>query len=275
MDPIAKTSLYTAILRARESARHDHLFIDPFAEMLSGPDGAEVLAAMEAGSGGASRNPAPIIRTKFFDDTLERLVDEPGLDQVVLLAAGMDARAFRLRLPPDVVVFEVDRPEVLELKASRLAKVNATPHCRRVPISADLTGDWPSALRQAGFDRHRPAVWLAEGLTPYLTDTELHQHLLGPLSELAATGSWLLVDVFSHTFLTSPQLAGFRAMMAANGCPLRFGTDHPDDFVTDHGWVPRVTRLGADEADYGRWIMPEGYHEDPDSPHGYLIVAHR
>lgn len=274
MDPIAKTSLYTAMLRAQESARPDRLFSDPLAETLAGPQGNDVLAWMEARSPGAAQNPVIPIRTRFIDDTFERILGESGVDQLVILAAGMDTRAFRLPLPPDLALFELDRPEVLDLKAARLAQLNATPRCRRIPIPADLTGDWSTTLQDGGFDRQRPAAWLAEGLTPYLTDDQVH-HLLDMLSELAAAGSWLLVDVFNHSFLTSPQMAGFRAMMAANGSPLLFGTDDPEGLMGSHGWQPQVTPLGEAGANFGRWTLPEGYHDDPHSPLGYLIVAKR
>ncbi|MGH3963380.1 MAG: SAM-dependent methyltransferase [Pseudonocardiaceae bacterium] len=274
MDPVATTGLYTAMLRARESTRPDRLFSDPFAEVLAGPQGNDVLALMEAGSSGGSQNPVIPIRTRFFDDALERIVSELGVDQLVILAAGMDTRAFRLSLPPDLALFELDRPEVLDLKASRLAQVNAAPCCQRVPLPVDLTGDWSATLQGGGFDRQRPSAWLVEGLTPYLTDDQVH-HLLGTLSELAVAGSWLLADVIGHSFLTSPRLAGFRAMMVANGSPFRFGTDDPEGLMRMHGWRPQVSRFDEAGANFGRWIPPATYREDPHLPHGYLIVAHR
>lgn len=274
MDPIATTGLYTAMLRARESARPDRLFSDTFAEALAGSQGNDVLAWMEASSPGASQNPVVPIRTRFFDDTLERILAESGVDQLVILAAGLDTRAFRLSLPPDLTLFELDQPEVLGLKAARLTQLTAVPRCRRVPIPANLTSDWSAALLDGGFDRQRPVVWLVEGLLQYLIEAQVH-HVLGTLSELAAAGSWLLTDFIGHSFLTSPQLAGFLAMMAANGSPFHFGTDDPEGLIGEYGWRPQVTRFGEEGANFGRWIMPASYRDDPQSPHGYLIVAHR
>lgn len=196
------------------------------------------------------------------------------MDQIVVLAAGMDTRAFRLHLPPDATLFEVNRPEVLKVKASRLAELGAVARCRRVVIPADLSADWSATLGDSGFDRSRPAVWLAEGLSLYLTDAQVHQ-LLATLSELVAPGSWLCVDVLSHAFLISPRLAGFVAMMAANGSPLQFGTDDPEDLVRAHGWRPQVTQFGEPAANFGRWIMPTPYGDDPHIPQGYLIIARR
>jgi methyltransferase (TIGR00027 family) len=274
MDPVATTGLYTAMLRARESARSDRLFSDPFAEALAGPQGNEVLTWMETRSPGVSENPIVAIRTRFFDDVLQHTVSECGVDQLVVLAAGLDTRAFRLPLPPDLVLFELDRPEVLDFKAARLAQLGAIPCCQRIPIPGDLAGDWPAALQASGFNREQPTAWLVEGLLQYLTKTHVHQ-LLDTLSGLAVPGSWLFTDLVSHTFFTSPQLAGFLAMMAANGSPWQFGTDNPEGLVATHGWRAQVTRFGEDGASFGRWIMPADYRDDPESPHGYLIVAQR
>ncbi len=272
MDPVATTGLYTAMLRAREFDRPDGLFSDPFAKTLAGPQGNEVLAWMEARCPGVSQHPIIAIRTRFFDDALRRIVTESGVDQLVILAAGLDTRALRLPLPPDLVLFELDRPEVLDLKAARLTQLSTTPRCQWVPIPVDLAGDWSAALQAGGFNRQRPAAWLVEGLLQYLTEAHVHQ-VLGTLSELAVPESWLLTDLVSHTFYTSPQLADFLAMMAANGSPWHFGTDNPEGLVAAHGWRPQVTRFGEEGASFGRWIMPANYRDDPQSPHGYLIVA--
>lgn len=279
MDPVATTALYTAVLRARESAHPDRLFDDPYAAALAGPEGPDLVASMEAGAPGATGNPVIPVRTRFFDDTLERLTGPPAdgapaLRQVVVLAAGFDTRAFRLALPPELTVFELDRPEVLDLKATRLAALGAVPRCRRVGVPVDLAGDWPPVLQAAGFDPQRPAAWLVEGLTPYLTDAGV-QHLLGTLSGLAAPGSRLVVDVFGRAFLTSPAMDRFRAVMAARGSPFRFGTDDPGALLTAHGWRAEVTRFGDPAANFGRWTPPEGYPDDSHAPQGYLIAAQR
>ncbi len=176
------------------------------------------------------------------------------MDQLVILAAGLDTRAFRLPLPPDLVLFELDRPEVLDFKAARLEERNATSRCRRVPIPVDLTGDWTAALQEGGFDRQRSAVWLVEGLTLYLTGDQV-RHLLGTLSGLAVAGSWLLTDAVSESFLVSAQLGGFLAMMAANGSPFQFGTDDPAGLMAAHGWTSQVTRFGEPDANFGRWTL--------------------
>lgn len=272
MDPIATTALYTAMLRAMESARPDPLFTDPFAAELAGPRGREVLDWMEARAPGVTQNPAVAVRTRFFDDALQRILIESAVTQLVIVAAGLDSRAFRLPLPADLTVFELDRPEVLELKAARLAQLSTIPRCHRIPIPLDLAGDWSAALQEGGFDRHRPATWLVEGLLFYVTEVQAH-HVLGTLSELAAPGSWLLTDIVGDSFLRSRYVADFLAMMAANGSPWRFGTDDPAALVERHGWRPQVTHFGEMGAAFGRWSAPD--HDDPDYPHGYLIIAQR
>jgi methyltransferase (TIGR00027 family) len=274
MDPVATTGLYTAMLRAQESDRPDRLFSDPFAKALAGSQGNELLAWMETQCPGISQHPVVAVRTRFFDDALRRIVTESRVDQLVILAAGLDTRAFRLPLPPDLILFELDRPEVLDLKAIRLTQLSATPRCQRIPIPVDLAGDWSSALQAGGFNRQRPAAWLVEGLLHYLTEAQVHQ-VLSTLSGLAVPGSWLLTDLVSHTFYTSPQLADFLAMMAANGSPLHFGTDNPERLMAAHGWRSQVTRFGEDGASFDRWIIPTDYWDDPQSPHGYLITGQR
>ena len=82
-----------------------------------------------------------------------------GIRQAVIMAAGLDARAYRLPWPPDTVVYEVDLPEVIEFKTATLGKLGAEPRAERRTVGADLRDDWPAALRSAGFDPHAAATW--------------------------------------------------------------------------------------------------------------------
>src|SRR5438874_1814169 len=110
-----------------------------------------------------------VIRTKFFDDFLLRATRERQIGQVVILAAGMDTRAFRLTWPKHTRFFEVDQSELLLQKRQLLFSVGASPTCSRWSIGADLMeGLWPGTLMRAGFDPHRTSVWLIEGFLPYL-----------------------------------------------------------------------------------------------------------
>ncbi|WP_328608645.1 SAM-dependent methyltransferase [Amycolatopsis sp. NBC_00345] len=165
---VGLTALAVASARAIATGSADGLVDDPFAAafvraanpprpMPTGPEDAgddEMWAAMSAYMG---------LRSRFFDD----LIAGSSAPQIVILAAGLDARAYRLDLTGRDV-YEVDQPRVLEFKQQVLDSLNARPRCRRHPVAADLRDNWPAALESAGFDRSRPTVWLAEGLLPYL-----------------------------------------------------------------------------------------------------------
>jgi len=189
--PVSLTAQWMAAERARETARPDALFQDPFAAVLAGPEGERVLARMSAPGDGTGMT-VPI-RTRFFDDALLRLLADGQVRQVVVLAAGMDARAFRLPLPAGVRFFELDRPEVLAIKEDRLAGLGARPRADRTPVHADLSGDWAAALVSAGLDGSA-TVWLVEGLLMYLDAGQI-DGLLGTIGGLAHAGDALLTDL--------------------------------------------------------------------------------
>jgi methyltransferase (TIGR00027 family) len=135
---VAATGLLVAAMRAEESARDDALFTDPFAERLAGEEGRRLLAESSAETGQPS---APIVvRTRLFDEALLR-VHADGVSQVVILAAGMDARSYRLPWRDGATVYEVDQSRVIALKDERLA--GERPRCRRVAVGVDLIDDWP------------------------------------------------------------------------------------------------------------------------------------
>lgn len=270
MDPVATTSLYTAMLRAREFARPDRLFSDPFAEAVAGRQGHEFLAWMEARAPGVSEGQAVAIRTKFYDDTLERILAQSGIDQLIFLAAGLDSRAFGCRCHPS--------SSCSNLTGRRCSTSRPQPwhSATRYLVAGESRPlrTWPVTLQDGGFDRQRPAIWFMEGLLYYLSETQVH-HLLATLSERAAPGSWLLADIVGQSFLTSPYMADFLSVMAANGSPWQFGTDDPEGLMTAHGWQPNVIQYGADGANYGRWTLPAIDRDDTASPRGYLVVANR
>ena len=263
------TALWMAAVRARETARPDRLFDDPLAEALAGPEGFGLMTRMEAG---LPENPTIPVRTRFFDDALTRLLAGHGIGQVVLLAAGMDTRAYRLDLP---IVFEVDRPVLLEMKDARLAAVSARPRCPRLAVGADVTGEWAPGLVRAGFRADLPSVFLAEGLLGYLEEPGVHR-LLETLDRLAAAGSFLLADVSGRSGLDAPYLAFWSQRLADNGIPGgRFGTDDPEGLLAAHGWDAHVTQYGDEGASFGRWPYPPIPRDDPRLPHNYLVLGER
>lgn len=159
---VGKTALGMALVRAQESRREDRLFDDPyaqaFADAASGAFSAETAAAGERVPGGPLARLCEVfafhavIRTRFFDDYLIAAA-AAGCRQVVLLAAGLDSRAFQLRWPAGTRLFEVDLPDVTGFKETVLARLDAKPACERIVIPADLRGPWPARLSAAGFDR--------------------------------------------------------------------------------------------------------------------------
>src|SRR5262245_16175119 len=140
-EAVASTGLLVAAIRARESAGDDPLFSDPYADKLAGETGRALLAAAIAETGERSTVQI-VVRTRFLDDALLGAVRMA--DQVVILAAGMDARAYRLAWPDGTTVYELDQPAVIAAKADLLA--DDQPRCRRVAIGVDLADDWPAAL---------------------------------------------------------------------------------------------------------------------------------
>src|SRR3954467_5061071 len=161
-EAVAGTGLLVAAIRAMESTRDDRLFTDPYADRLAGETGRALLAAAIAETGERSTVQI-IVRTRFLDDALLRAVRTAH--QVVIVAAGMDARAYRLAWPEGAVVFELDQPTVIAAKNDVLA--DDEPRCRRVTVGVDLADDWPTALTKTDFDPTAPTVWLIEGLLQY------------------------------------------------------------------------------------------------------------
>lgn len=265
MDPVATTAHWMAAERARETARRDRLFDDALAEALAGREGFDLMARMEAGG---LENPVFPIRTRFFDDAIQRLVADEGIGQVVLVAAGLDARAYRMDLP---TVFEIDLPDLLKLKGTRLAAASAQPRCPRVAVGVDLTSEWADDLITAGFRTTTPSVFVAEGLLGYLEEPEVHR-LLDVLAALAAPGSFLLCDVGGRRDVDA--MAFWFQRLADNGIVGgRFGTDDPAGLLAAHEWRAQVTRYGDEEANFGRWPFPPVPHDDAKG--GGLIVATR
>jgi len=156
---MVQTSRWTAAARARESERPYRLFDDPLASALAGPEGFAWLNRMEPVPGFGGPALYVVIHMRFFDDFLLYACRGAGVKQVVLLAAGMDARAFRLSLPPGTCLYELDRPEALITKEEILAQTGVSPACQRRLIGADLGHpSWAEALLRAGYEPQEPSA---------------------------------------------------------------------------------------------------------------------
>lgn len=264
---VADTGVLVAAIRAEETRRPDRLFDDPFAERLAGEPGRRMLAEAVATSGDKSTLQI-VVRTRFWDEALLNAV--PPVSQVVIVAAGLDARAYRLPWPDGTTVFELDQPAVIAAKAAALAA--AEPRCRRVAIGVDLTTDWTDTLRSNGFDPELPAVWLMEGLLQYLDEGAVHT-LFERVDALSAPGSALLYDIVGKTLLDSVMLAPVLEQMSRNGAPWLFGTDAPEQLCERLGWSAVVTDVAAPGNEWNRWFAPAVPLDVPGVPRGYFVTA--
>ncbi|BAX90474.1 class I SAM-dependent methyltransferase [Mycobacterium shigaense] len=199
---VGSTAVMVAAARAIETEQPDALIRDPYARLLVDNAGAEVLweamlapevvAKIEAiDEESAARiwhmRGYQAVRTHFFDSYFAEAV-AAGIRQVVILASGLDSRAYRLDWPAGTTVYEIDQPQVLHYKSTTLAESGATPSADRREVAIDLREDWPAALRAAGFDQTKPTAWLAEGLLMYLP-AEAQDKLFTQIGELSPAGS--------------------------------------------------------------------------------------
>jgi len=275
MQLISRTAFWLAVYRARESQREDRLFHDPFAAPLAGEEGFALTGLEVAGTRVEADNPFYGIRTRFFDDFLLRVVSDSCIRQVVLVAAGLDTRTFRLNWPAGMKVYEIDRAQVFSYKETILEKEVAQPHCTRSCVGVDLlTADWSSRLREAGFEPEVPSVWLAKGFFHYLTDEVVHQ-IVRQISSLAKEGSWLGADVLNRDFLTSPWTQEWLQKLQELGTPWRYGENDPESFLAHYGWEAMVTEVGREDANYGRWPYPVMLRHMPNVPRTFLVTARR
>lgn len=273
MDPIARTALLTAADRARESRRPDHLFEDPLAAILAGEDGFALQDSMPQGGAG-SRIIA--IRTRFFDDWMEEVTLQ-GTRQVVIPAAGMDTRAFRLHWPAGTVLWELDRPELLQAKRRLLDRAGAHAACDRREVAVDLgRAGWPDQLQAAGFRAGAPSAWLLEGFLVYLDAAEA-ERLVRRIAEQACPGSRLGADFVSDGFLRNQWMQPYLRWLADQGAPWHFGTDRPEDVLTTWGWREVAVCQPGEEGGVGAGLLPWPVlaREVPDIPRSFLVTAER
>ena len=265
---VAATGLVVAAMRAAESAREDRLFTDPFAERLAGEEGRRLLADAVAATGRQS-DPQIVIRTRFWDEALLQ-ANADGVAQVVILAAGMDARAYRLPWRSGTTIYELDQPEVIATKDERLA--DERPRCQRVAVGVDLSNDWPKALQSAGFDSSEKAVWLVEGLLQYL-DAAAVDALFARIDALSAPGSVVLYDIVGTALMESPFMQPTLQFMQQLGAPWRFSTDTPAALVQGRGWTAAVTDVAEAGNRWHRWEHPAVPLGVAEVLRGYFIEA--
>jgi methyltransferase (TIGR00027 family) len=278
---VAKTALFVAAVRARETERVDPLFNDRLSSLLAGPEGMAWLAASEADPASNYRRdsfPYLEVRTRWFDDWARDAVATSGARQLVLLGAGMDTRAFRLRWPEGFKVWEIDTPELFALKEARLHSAGVRAGCNRNAVEADLTSrSWVRMLQGRGFEKDQPTVWLAEGLFLYLTAVDVKQILRGAAS-ISTKGSFFGAEIISKELLQRRAQQWALRRRKDGGIPWVFAADDPEELFRSSGW--KVDRkVGALEAAKALRRLPgtrsgsSGVTRSGSEPGAYFVSA--
>jgi methyltransferase (TIGR00027 family) len=275
---VGMTAVMVAAARARETDSPEPLIRDPFARVLV--EGADTGGwqkfldpAMQDRIASADPEAAAIfanmlsyqaVRTHFFDSFFTNAATA-GIRQIVILASGLDSRAYRLAWPQGTVVYEIDQPAVLEYKAATLAKHGAVPGAERREVAIDLRQDWPAALQAAGFDPARPTAWLAEGLLMYLP-AEAQDRLFEQISELSAPGSRVSAEAVRHHDEERRALMRQRWDHMADELDIERTVDIADltyndphradvtEWLNAHGWTAAGTTSTDEMRRLGRWI---------------------
>src|SRR5271166_2003603 len=267
---VGATATMVAAARAVASAEPNPIINDPFAAPLVRAVGLDFftrvvdgeVTASDAGENGERdlqlETDSIAVRTRFFDEFFLG-AGRDGIRQSVILAAGLDARPYRLSWPRGSVVYEVDQPKVIEFKSATMSALSAAPAADRRTVSIDLREDWPAALRRSGFDDAKPTAWSAEGLLMYLPP-EAQDRLFDHITELSAPGSQLATEFHPDS---GPSMADRgRAMndrWANLGCDLDLSglfyegeRNNVAEYLGDRGWRLAVRPRRELFADYGR-----------------------
>ena len=243
-----------AAQRALAASAPHPLIDDPFAAPLVRAVGVDFLTRLVNGQ---IQNPDSqrmaqrvAVRTRFYDQFFSDAT-EKGIRQAVILAAGLDARAYRLPWPPGTVVYEVDVPQVTEFKSSTLQSLGAEPTVERRTVAVDLRDDWPAALWAAGFDPDAAAAWSAEGLLIYLPP-DAQDALFDRITAFSGTGSQLATEFVPDTAIFADgSLRRFDQQMSQLGFDTNFSElvcqgerSHIIEYLTGRGWQVSPRTVG-------------------------------
>jgi methyltransferase (TIGR00027 family) len=261
---VGVTALAVAACRAVETLREPPLVRDPYAAAFVSAARYPVPMPVTPQQADEDQTfPWPAftgyvgVRSRLFDEFFAAAA-AGGLRQAVILAAGLDTRAFRLDWPPGMTAYEVDAPLVLGFKDQVLADAGARPRCTRHTVLADLREQWTAALREAGFDPASPAAWLAEGLLVYLGDED-KARLLTRVHELSAPGSLIAIEHMSAGIDSMRAYAAFRDGPEAHNVDFDVTALWPHDQSVDpvpwlarRGWSVTVDPMAEVAVRYGR-----------------------
>jgi methyltransferase (TIGR00027 family) len=294
---VGSTAVMVAAARAVETERSDALIRDPYAKLLVTNAGAAVLweamldpavvarvEAIDAESAAQLEHMSSYqaVRTNFFDTYFADAV-AAGIRQVVILASGLDSRAYRLDWPAGTTVYEIDQPQVLEYKSAILAEHGVTPSADRRAVAIDLRQDWPAALRAAGFDPTARTAWLAEGLLMYLP-AEAQDRLFTLIGELSPPGSRVSAETAPAHAEERRQQMRERMLKVADELGLEETVDVGElmyrdehradvaDWLNNHGWRARAQRSTDEMRRVGRWIENVPLADDTDAFSDFVIA---
>ena len=285
---VGSTALFVATARALEAQKPDPLAVDPFAEVFCravGGSWADVLDGklpehqLKTSDFGENFVNFQAARTRYFDDYFRQAADA-GVRQIVIVAAGLDSRAYRLPWPDGTKIFELDRPQVLDFKREVLAEQGAQPKAERREVAVDLREDWPQALRNSGFDPARPSAWIIEGLLIYLPATA-QQELFTGIDALAGPGSHIAVEdgapMPQDEFTAA--IEDERAANARGEGRLFFQLIYNEQFapadqwLSEQGWTANATPLADYLREAGRPVPGPGTEAGPMIARNTLISA--
>jgi methyltransferase (TIGR00027 family) len=294
---VGVTAVMVAAARARETDSSDPLIRDPYARMLVADADTGVwekfldptmqdrisTADPEAAALFANMLGYQAVRTLFFD-TFFNDATAAGIRQVVILASGLDSRAYRLNWPPGTVIYEIDQPKVLEYKAATLARHGVEPTAERREVAIDLRQDWPAALKEAGFDPALPTAWLAEGLLMYLP-AQAQDLLFERIGELSAVGSRISVEAIRHHDEQRRAQMRERWEKMADDLGIERTVDIADltyndlhradatEWLNAHGWIASGTMSTDEMRRLDRWVdVPD---QDVQDGFSTFVVAQR
>jgi methyltransferase (TIGR00027 family) len=270
----------TMVAAARAIATTEGVIDDPFAGPLVRAVGVDFLTRWATGeltasdiddegsAWGLGQMPAAMAaRTRYFD-TFFADAAAAGIRQAVILASGLDARAYRLDWPAGMTVFEIDQPAVIEFKTTTLEGLGAEPKADRRTVAIDLREDWPTALKAAGFDTTQPSAWIAEGLYGYLPP-EAQDRLLDAVTALGAPGTRLGSEAVPNTADIDPDEARERMREATakwreHGFDLDFSElgfegerNDVGEYLAARGWTSVGTPMADLLASHGFEAIPE------------------
>ncbi len=264
---VGSTALFVAAARALEAQKPDPLAADEYAEVfcraVGGPwsdllDGKAPEHPLKSKEFGEHFVTFQAARTRYFDAYF-RGAAQAGVRQIVLLAAGLDSRAYRLDWPTGTTVFELDQPQVLEFKRDALAARGAVPKADRREVAIDLRSDWPQALLDSGFRSDEPSAWIAEGLLIYLPAVAQEQ-LFSGIDSLAGSGSHLAVEegrpMERDAFQAKVQEAKSVNDERGQWWQLVYNEQHAPaaDWFSERGWTAEATTLLDYLASVGRSV---------------------